>query len=221
MRALVIVCVVLAAGTSAPANSSTPSRTLDQKLVRATAIEGCAREVSATAHHGTGRRSAAWARPAFAEITSGQTGSAFTLLDNALAWVTAGAPTRDAIVIEAPVAGYPYPMRTWGTLASNARLCRPTAKKVPLTTSGLRGGAAGVFDDEVDCLSARRVLVRVHATLRTPASPTQYRQFRRVTAPVAEAQVVVRTEAGKPLAYAEVSDSGKAGLFTAPSCVPD
>jgi hypothetical protein len=38
---------------------------------------------------------------------------------------------------------------------------------------------------------------------------------------VKTASLAVRTQSGKPLVYAQVFESGKSFLYTAPSCFPD
>jgi hypothetical protein len=61
----------------------------------------------------------------------------------------------------------------------------------------------------------------VRATLQSTARLGSYRGFLRTTAPVESAKVVVATSAGKPLSYAEVSESGESRLLVAPGCTPD
>ena len=215
--------LVAAAGVAALANGSraaTVARVIDRTLVCTTSYIGGSQSVTATAHRGTGRQGSQWLRPAFARLTSGQIGSAFTLLDNSLVWVTAGRPSRDATVVQAPVAGVSYPLRAWGTLAWNTRLCRETSKRIPLTSAGLSGGEVGPFDDAFDCNTPARVRVRIRGTLAAPGAVRSYRQFARITAPLAKAELAVRTESGKPLSYAAVLASGKARLVTAKSCTP-
>jgi hypothetical protein len=68
------------------------------------------------------------------------------------------------------------------------------------------------------CAVRPRVVVRVRAVLARPAVLQSYRKFARTTVPVTEARLVVQTQSGKRLAYGEVFESGKARLFTAPSC---
>jgi hypothetical protein len=74
---------------------------------------------------------------------------------------------------------------------------------------------------------AQRVIVRVRAVFRGPTSLRTYRDFGRrlLATPLAavarEAQLAVRTPAGKRVMYADVIESGKARLFTAGGCVAD
>ncbi len=225
MKALVALLLVGAplTATAAAIFGSTATgepgaRTLDRTISCSTAFIGGARSITARAHRGTGLSGAAWDRPAFATLTTGQTGSVFTLLDNALAWVAAGKPTTDSTVIESPNSAARYPLKVWGTLAWNVRLCRASSKELPLTTKGLTGGSAGVFDDGLDCDTPAHVLVRMRATMLRGAPVSGFRQFLRITAPVRRAELAVGTESGKPLAYAEVLASGKARLLTARGC---
>ena len=220
---LVIAIAVALGGAAALARGSAaePSaRVIDRTLVCTTSYIGGSRSVTAKAHRGTGKHGSQWLRPASAAVTSGQVGSAFTLLDNAFAWVTAGRPTRDAGVVSAVVAGVTYPVRSWGTLAWNVRLCRETKKPIPLTSAGLSGGAVGPFEEGFDCNTPARVRVRIRGTLSAPGALGSYRQFARITAPLAKVELAVRTDAGRPLAYAEVLAAGKARLLTAKSCTP-
>ncbi len=63
--------------------------------------------------------------------------------------------------------------------------------------------------------------MRVRAVLQSKAELKSYRGFLRTTVPVKSASLVVATEAGKTLSYAEVLESGKSRLFVAPTCFPD
>ena len=150
--------------------------------------------------------------------TGAEGGSQYTLLDSTLAWVAAGQPKQDATVIQSPNPGVDYPLKAWGTLAWNTRLCHVSAKELPLTTKGLTGGSAGVFDDGLDCDTPAHVLVRMRATMLRGARVSGFRQFLRTTAPLLRAELAVGTESGKPLAYSEVLASGKARLLTARGC---
>jgi hypothetical protein len=113
-------------------------------------------------------------------------------------------------------------VRIWSTWA---KACdhRPK-RRIPLTIRSLDGGAADYFGDRLECRRApRKVFVRVRAVfVRTP-TPLRLEHvsgYLQATGPLAEAVFAVRTESGKPLAFARVSASGKARMFTAPSCVP-
>ncbi|MEX2646536.1 MAG: hypothetical protein WD249_09770 [Gaiellaceae bacterium] len=105
--------------------------------------------------------------------------------------------------------------------------CSRSTARVALTSRGLSGGVADRFGDELDCWTPRRVLVRVRAVFQSPVtlrlgSPYGFRElFAR--GKVQEAVLVVRTQAGKPLAFATVvSETGRARVFTARrDCFPD
>ncbi|MEX2210664.1 MAG: hypothetical protein WD689_02735 [Gaiellaceae bacterium] len=103
--------------------------------------------------------------------------------------------------------------------------CTRSSATVPLSARGLDGGAAGIFGDEHGCLTPRRVLLRVRATFTSRVtlrrgSPYGFPVlFARGT--VEQASLAIRTQAGKPLAYATVSETGKARLFTAGSCTAE
>ena len=133
------------------------------------------------------------------------------------AGVNAGNPVADL----AP--GIPSsPERLW--IASGAT-CRSSAR-IPFTKSGLLRASAGQLGDSYDCRPGRRVLVRVRGVFRSPTALRVRRLPHGITRLVAAGTVrvgflAVRSASGKPLAYAEVLESGKTRLFIAPSCVED
>jgi hypothetical protein len=119
-------------------------------------------------------------------------------------------------------------------LGIDAQNCRSTTARAPFSTKGLVGGVASqlqggqhVGSDAYECQASSRVVIRIRALFRAPTRLEVQRRFGRrilttVTAVVArEAQLAVRTQTGKPIAYASATESGKARLFTAPSCLPD
>jgi hypothetical protein len=139
---------------------------------------------------------------------------------NAYAWLTAG----DFIPRE-------YAVRA---LVIDPRTCVSTTRRVPFSTKGLVGGVASqlqgnthVGTDAYDCPVSKRIMLRVRATFRRPTEFVVQRRFdrRMLTTKTAvvlrEAQLAVRSTTGKPITYASVSESGRARLFTAPSCVAD
>jgi hypothetical protein len=206
-----------------PAMSSSASAPVvfDRTVTCAPALIGGVRQVDTIARGGSGRRGAAWASPALASARTTVSGSAFTAVDDNLVWVAAGVPAAEAEVLSVGLPGVSFPFRSWGTLGLNARLCRTSAKPISLSRKGLSGGPVGVFDDRWDCVGGRRVLIRVRASLQSTARLGSYRGFLRTTTPVESAKVVIATSAGKPLSYAEVSESGESRLFVAPGCTPD
>jgi hypothetical protein len=205
----------------AGARGSAPEAVIDRTYLCATRSSGGLLEIEARAHAGVGRGRPSWDEVPLAGITTGSnTGGAATSLDNDLAWMTAGRPGATARIIDDPFAGFTYPVRVWGTLAVNRKLCRSSSALVPLTRDGLSGGLASPLGDTLDCATPRRVFVRLQA-IASSSALKQHRQFLRTTEPVREARLAVRTESGKRLVYAEVFQSGKARLFTARGCAPD
>jgi hypothetical protein len=133
------------------------------------------------------------------------------------AGVNAGNPVADL----AP--GVPArPERLW--IATDPT-CRSTAR-IPFTRSGLYRASATQLGNSYDCRPGSRVLVRVRGVFRSPTSLRVRRLPHGITRLVAsgtirEGFLAVRSAAGKPLAYAEVFETGKTRLFTAGSCVED
>ena len=215
----VLACLALVLHATAQAQSA---RTVDRTLACAANFDAGQYEVAVEARAGAVRRGSSWQKPATTIITTGSTGSSLEALDNVLAWAIAGNPTRDATVIPAErvFGNASYPIRAWGTLAMTNR-CRVSRTRPPLSPRGLRGGAVDWLGQIFDCPSSRRILVRVRATLTASASLSTRRGNLGTTTPLREARVVVATSSGSRLAYADVLSSGRARLFTAPSCVAD
>jgi hypothetical protein len=201
------------------AASSAPGR-IDRTFTCAPSLIGGVRQIDARARRGSGRTASGWEHPAFAAISTTVSGSAATAIEDELAWISAGQPSTSATVVTTLV-GLDFPFRSWGTVAVNAKRCRPSAAKVPLSPKGLQGGAMSPFDDQWDCATGRQVLVHVRAVLGSASPLKSYRGFLRTTVPVKEASLAVRTASGKPLVYARVLGSGKSFLYTAPGCFPD
>lgn len=192
------------------------SRIVDRTFVCAPALVGGVRQIEARAHRGSRRHGSLWDSPAVAGVSTTVSGSVFTVAENELVWVTAGSASHNAMLRE-----HLLPVQTWGTLGINRKRCRTSASRVPLAPTGLSGGAAGPFDEQYDCASTRRILVHVRAILESRAELNTYRGFLRTTVPITRGSLAVRTQSGKPLVYAQVFESGKSLLFTAPSCNPD
>ncbi|MEX1357456.1 MAG: hypothetical protein WD981_02420 [Gaiellaceae bacterium] len=97
--------------------------------------------------------------------------------------------------------------------------CQRSTGRVALTSRGLSGAVASPFGDEFDCWTPRRVVIRVRAVFTSPVTLRLGRPwgfpllFARGN--VTEASVAVRTQSGKRLAFATVSDTGRARVFTA------
>jgi hypothetical protein len=224
MRAVILLtgCALaaLALATTGPAADAQPSRVLDRTFACAPALIGGIRQVGTRAYRRSGRSGASWHRPAFADVSTTVSGAAATIIEDELAWVTSGRPSAEATVATT-LPGYTFPMRSWGTLAFNGKRCRPSTAKVSLSRGGLRGGAVGAIDDRWDCASGRSVLVRIRAVLTRPARLTGYRGFLRTTVPVESASLAVQAATGRRLVLSQVLPSGKALLFTSPTCYPD
>jgi hypothetical protein len=138
--------------------------------------------------------------------------------NNTLAWITAGTPGADTTVGgDSEV----FPVFGGGTIGVNTDVCAPSSAKVPLTTSGLRGGAVSQDWLAVDCPVGKRVLVHIRASVDgSSALRERARIFVATNAAAVQAKLAVRTPAGKPVSYADVAASGKARLFTAKGCGP-
>ncbi|HXG76493.1 MAG TPA: hypothetical protein VNJ53_07985 [Gaiellaceae bacterium] len=193
---------------------------LDRTFACSPALVGGVRQIDARARRGSGRQSRGWERPALASLGTTVSGSAATAVEDELAWITAGPPSAEATVVSTPV-GFTFPFRSWGTVAVNRTLCRASTARVALSSTGLRGGPVGVFDDRWDCAVGRRVLVRIRAVLSSPSTLRTFRGFVRTTVPARSAMLAVQTQAGKRLVHAQVHESGRSSLHVAPGCFPD
>jgi hypothetical protein len=218
-RGRVLAPVARVAEPAASAVAAAPS-VVDRTVTCVPSLVGGIRQVDTLARGGSGKRGSSWDSPALASVRTTVSGAAATAVDDNLVWVAAGPPSSQATVVSTLV-GITFPMRSWGTVAVNRRLCRTSPKRIPLSRKGLSGGAVGPFADQWDCAPGRRVVVRVRAVVRSRTELASYRGFLRTTVPVKSAVVVVATQAGKTLSYAEVLESGKSRLYVAPSCFPD
>jgi hypothetical protein len=114
---------------------------------------------------------------------------------------------------------------TTNSLELNATRCTSTRARVQLTARGLDGGRPGMSGQEFECETPRRVLVRVRAVFRSatglePSRPWGYPVLTSL-GQLKKASVAMRTQAGKPLSFASIHESGRARLLSAPSCVED
>ena len=192
---------------------------IDRTYVCNTSILGGIYELRSRAHSGV-RSGSGWAKLPWAGASSGGWAGPLTGLPNApgntLAWITAGAPSTSTTV---GADGEVFPVLGGGTIGVNSSMCRPSTAKVALSPTGLRGGAATTVVVALDCAAPRRLLVRFRASVEgSSALRERARLFLATNARVREAKLAVRTLTGKLLAYADVSDSGKARLFTAKGC---
>ncbi len=212
--------VLLAALASlAPAGAQSSGRVVDRSFACATALSGGIHEIEVRGHSGARASRSRWIQLPFAVVSSGgATIVGDLLLPETLAFVTAGRPAaKTTIDQDWRKSGALQP----GSIAVNVRACRPTGRAIPFTRAGLEGGTANRFGDEHDCEVPRRVLLRVRAELTRPDAFRRVRGFERLTAPVHEARLTVRTETGRPIMLAEVFDSGRATIHTARSCFPE
>jgi hypothetical protein len=175
------------------------------------------REVEVRAHAGF-RDGGIWQNLAFAIVRTGFVTSRAMVLNDALAWVSAG---RTAHETNLENEGAALSAQYYGTLAENRGACRPVARRVPLTAKGLQGGPVGILADQFDCPAPRRVLVRLRAVRQSPAPFFRDRHLLKTRGDLAAGSLAVRTESGRPIAFATVSESGKARLFTARSCIKE
>lgn len=205
-----------AARRAAPTTPSTPW-VIDRTLRCTTSQSGGIWEIEARANAGI-RQGGGWKQLPYAVSSSGNVGSTLDPLGDALAWVTAGRPSRDTTADWGFRAAQ---VSRWGTLAVNRTVCRTTSARVTLGPSGLRGSTASPFGDKLDCPAPRRVLVRVRAIATTKTELHARGDFLSTHVPVKSAQLAVRTERGKPIMYADVAESGRTRLFTAKGCVFD
>jgi hypothetical protein len=122
----------------------------------------------------------------------------------------------------------PRPERFFYIWAKWSSACKPVpTRRVPLSARGLVGGVA---DDDADpdeepdqfeCAAPQKLFVRVRGVFRRATSLRLDRAFMHLTtaAPVREAAFAARTASGRPYAFASVSESGIARIFTAANCL--
>ena len=111
-----------------------------------------------------------------------------------------------------------FDVATFGTVGVRRGSCRGTSGSVALSPSGLRGGSAAPLGNEFECFAPKQVVVRVRAVLAAPGALRAGQDFQSAHVPVREAKLAVRTVTGKPLVYADVSESGRARIFAANGC---
>jgi hypothetical protein len=202
-----------------PARAAQPG-VLDQSFSCSPGFLGGTYQVEPRVRTGSGRSGALWKAPAFGAIGTSARGAAAWAVENNVAWISAGKPSAEASV--APGYGsVTFEFRTWGTVAVNRALCRTSSSPVPFGVKGMIEREVGPFESPYDCSTPRRVLVRVRAAQRSAGRLTSFRGFWRTTAPARSAELVVRTPAGAPLAFARVHESGQATFFTAKRCMDD
>jgi hypothetical protein len=113
---------------------------------------------------------------------------------------------------------------------TNPRRCTPARGRVLLAKGPLTGGVVDRSSGaEIDCLTPRRVLIRLRVVLRKPtllrlATTVFSNQYRLLIARgvVRAGFVAVQAQSGKPLLFATLNRAGEARIFTAPdACFPD
>lgn len=137
---------------------------------------------------------------------------------------TAGQPVPTRPNYQPSLAGVnagwpPPPMVKSGGLRYNEQRCAPSRSRVDLPQRGLTGGPADTFGDDYAYVVPRRLLIRVRATFRQPASLTTRRGVFAAEGRVLRGEPAIRTLTGKPLAYGEVRGTGTAQLFTVGGCL--
>jgi hypothetical protein len=201
------------------AQTASPS-SLDRTFTCRPGFLGGQYTMETRAHRGTGRRGSGWERPPFAAVSTSAQGAAAHAVENNVVWISAGQPSASAAVA-AGFGNVQFPFRTWGTVSVNLGLCRASATTARIAPKELVAKGVTAFESPLDCATPRRVLVRIRATLRGSGTLRSYRSFLRTTAPARTAEIAVTTPSGKPLAYAQVFESGSARLFAAKGCVED
>ena len=117
-------------------------------------------------------------------------------------------------------AGSPPPTEGAIGLSVNTQICKARAPRIPLTARGLEGGPPTPLGDQYHCRAPGKVSIRVRAVFRAPATLRRGPfGFIATDEHVRRAAIAVRAQNGKPLVFAEVFESGRARLFTAPGCV--
>jgi hypothetical protein len=204
-----------AVGDGGATTSAAPARVIDRTFVCESGLVGGGREIELRARSG------------------------FRSLQNPSQWQmlpSVGLSTRgDLISISAGEprekrANDPNDFGPFGSgLSVGATSCKPAGASVRLSPRGLSGGAATQLGDTYDCPAPWKVLVRVRGVFPVPTSLRLNRRFDsrawttsfRTPESPKEAYFAVQTRGGKALAFAAAFASGKARLFTAPSCIAE
>lgn len=209
--ALVAILVVASVGGTTARAQQDATRILDRTFSCAVAQRGGAYILDARAHSGA-RLQGRWAKLPYAGLRAGNFGGD---TGNMLAWATAGTPTATTTIDHEFET---FDVKTYGTFGVRRESCRPASAPVPLTPLGLKGRAVGKLGEKVECFAPQRVLVRIRAVLLSKGTFRRGPDYQSLHTPAREAKLAVRTLAGKPLVYADVSESGKARLFAAKGC---
>jgi hypothetical protein len=200
-------CVLALLGSqfAVRADAATTSRIVDRTLACTVAFSNGARTIDANVRSAY-RSGSTMEWLAQATVTTAGNPLPKKNYEPTLAGLTAGWPP-------------PPPLESGGLGFASTR-CSTTRSRVPVSSAGLTGGSASVFGDEVRCRTPKTILVRVRATFSAPATlePSKDGTFVGASGRIVRGQVVVRTLAGAQLAFADVTDAGKAHLFASKVC---
>ena len=212
------------------ASTTTPTwhtvSVIDRTYTCNTVFLGGLYQIEARAHAGL-RTAGQWSKLPYAVVLSGSwaglvPGNLYPR-HNSLAWITAGRYTRETTV-DSEGEREAFPVATGGTLGVNRDLCRPARVPVPLRAAGLQGGRVSETIRAFKCDAPKRVFVRIRAAaLSNGPLPLRERAgtFLATSVPIRDAQLAVRTPAGRLVAYAAVDQSGKARQYTAKGCTTE
>ena len=196
MFAVIGALVALANGVASPAKV----RLVDRTYTCSVPVSGGIRQLAINAQSGVREQggSPKWLALSHASIYLGADSSF---------GVQAGGPRAEG--------GVPQPE---STLWMDTTTCRRSSIKVRLPSAGLNGGRANQFPERYKCTTPIRVLVRIRAEFRSPASLGSQAGVVGTPAPVKAGSIAVRTESGKAIALSDVLESGRTRLFLAARC---
>lgn len=132
-------------------------------------------------------------------------------------------PTRPGFqpTLAGMTAGWPPPKGfESGAVSFHNRRCTATRERVGFSRRGLVGGLAAQLGDDYQCRVPRTMLVRVRAVFTKPVALRLLgnRTYYAADGRIAQGQMAVQTVGRKPILYADVTDSGRARVFTAGTC---
>ena len=181
------------------------SGVLDRTYRCAVGVDGGIRSLNVYAQTGVRdlERRATWKTPPHFAVLPSLTTTQFR--------VWAGGP-----VSESPRSIGPLPGPTPWVDTMILRGCPRVSFSVPFVRRELSGGRASPFGDRYQCPAPRTVLLRLRVEFTRPVSVG-----RTTRVPVRSASLAVRTASGRPIAYADVHESGRSRLFAANGCIPE
>jgi hypothetical protein len=100
------------------------------------------------------------------------------------------------------------------TFLLNRQACKPASARIALSPRGLGGGSLNQFVEYYECTMPRRILLRVRAEFRAPATLRSQGGSQFSEAPLSKGYVAIQSERAKPLLYTDVVESGRARLFS-------